>query len=45
MEGTITFKDIDDLAAFLKAFTGSTATFVVHEIDKNIWLLTFTGGY
>jgi hypothetical protein len=44
MDGFIEFDNIEDLARFLRAFTGSTAKFEVVK-KFNIWRLTFTGGY
>jgi hypothetical protein len=44
MNGTITFRTLAELAEFLKAFTGSTATWTVHD-DSRGWHLTFTGGF
>lgn len=44
MDGTITFRSVEALAAFLKAFTGATATFTVHE-DGSEFVLTFTKGH
>ena len=44
MNGEIIFKELEDLATFLKAFTGSTATFEVKQ-DCRGWVLEFNGGY
>lgn len=44
MNGTITFSNLTDLALFLKEFTGSTATFEVHEVGRS-WVLEFKGGF
>jgi hypothetical protein len=46
MNGRITFWELKDLAEFLKAFTGSTATFEVNQ-DQNTkrWVLEFKEGY
>jgi hypothetical protein len=44
MNGTITFKEWSELAEFLKAFTGCTATFTVHSDMRGIHL-TFEGGF
>jgi hypothetical protein len=44
MEGTIIFNDAASLAAFLKAFAGSTATFEVTENGNGTFHLTFNGG-
>jgi hypothetical protein len=45
MEGTIEFEDVQDLAKFLLAFTGSTALFNVISIGNGRYKLTFTGGF
>lgn len=46
MHGTITFGKLEDLATFLKAFTGSTAIFKVKmEPFGGGWVLEFTGGF
>jgi hypothetical protein len=45
MNGTIFFMDLEQLAKFLKAFTGSTATFEVKQETSGRWVLTFLGGY
>ena len=45
MNGTITFYNLEQLAEFLKEFTGSTATFEVWQDSCSMrWLLKFTGG-
>ncbi len=44
MHGKIAFKDLTQLAIFLKAFEGSTAIFTVQEVGRE-WVLEFTGGY
>jgi hypothetical protein len=44
MNGIIWFKSIEELAEFLKAFTGSTACFEVEALD-GVWRLKFTGNY
>jgi hypothetical protein len=44
MNGTIHFNSLEALAIFLKAFTGSTATFEVLPVGSG-WVLTFLGGY
>ena len=44
MHGTIEFKSLEELAAFLKAFTGSTATFRVYS-NGRAWVLEFLGGF
>jgi hypothetical protein len=45
MDGTIYFNDSEELAEFLKHFTGSTATFEVVRFGNLGWKLTFTGGF
>ena len=46
MSGIIKFNDLNELAEFLKAFTGSTATFEVHQdMTTKRYILEFTGGY
>jgi hypothetical protein len=45
MNGTIHFMDLKQLADFLKAFTGSTATFETKQDASGRWVLTFLGGY
>ena len=44
MNGTIQFDSAQDLAAFLAAFTGQTATFEVKQNSRG-FLLTFNGGF
>jgi hypothetical protein len=46
MNGRIKFFDLNQLAEFLKAFTGSTATFEVwqDQVTKR-WILEFSEGY
>jgi hypothetical protein len=44
MSGIIYFDSTESLVAFLKAFTGCTATFEVKE-DRGMYTLTFTGGF
>ena len=44
MDGKIYFNKIEDLAEFLKAFTGSTAKFIVEERNGQ-YVLTFLGGF
>ena len=44
MSGTITFYNLEQLAEFLKEFTGSTATFEVGQDCSQRWVLKFTGG-
>jgi hypothetical protein len=43
MNGTIHFENLEQLAEFLKHFTGSTATFEVLPRGSK-WVLTFLGG-
>jgi hypothetical protein len=46
MNGVIKFNDLNQLADFLKAFTGSTAIFEVRQCETTKrWILEFTGGY
>jgi hypothetical protein len=45
MNGKIFFMDLEQLAKFLKAFTGSTATFEVKQQSNGQWVLTFLEGY
>lgn len=46
MNGRIKFFDLAQLADFLKAFTGSTATFEVwQEQNTGRWILEFSDGY
>ena len=51
MNGTITFNSLQEVAAFLKEFTGSTATFEVFARvngrgdNDTQWVLEFKGGY
>lgn len=45
MNGKIYFMDIEQLAKFLKSFTGSTATFEVKQDSSARWVLEFKGGY
>lgn len=46
MNGKIKFFDLTQLAEFLKAFAGSTATFEVwQEQNTGRWILEFQGGY
>jgi Holliday junction resolvase len=44
MEGKITFETLEEVAEFLKAFTGCTALFTVRKHGKD-WILQFTGGF
>lgn len=45
MYGSIEFDDLAQLAEFLGEFTGrSTATFRVVTV-RNVWILTFAGGF
>lgn len=44
MNGTITFPTLEDLAEFLKHFTGATATFEVRE-ERGVWVMKFNGGF
>ena len=44
MNGTITFYNLEQLAEFLKEFTGSTAMFEVSQDSSMRWVLQFTGG-
>ena len=44
MNGTIYFDNIQDLADFLKHYTGGTATFEVYQKNAQ-WQLTFLGGF
>jgi hypothetical protein len=44
MNGKIEFTSLEQLAEFLKAFTGSTAIFRVCETGSG-WVLEFTGGF
>lgn len=45
MDGKITFRSLENLADFLMHFQGATAKFNVEEIERDVWVLTFTGGY
>ena len=46
MNGKIFFNDLNELATFLKSFTGSTATFEVkQEFTAKRWVMTFLEGY
>lgn len=51
MHGDVHFESTEELAEFLREFTGSTATFVVRKAAPNTgisggaWVLTFTGGH
>jgi hypothetical protein len=46
MKGKIYFYELSELATFLKAFTGSTATFEVKQDQPTKrWILEFLGGY
>jgi hypothetical protein len=46
MNGQVTFDRVEDMAAFLKSFTGSTAVFVAyHDDTHDKWVVRFTGGY
>lgn len=45
MSGKIYFTSTEQLADFLKAFTGSIAVFQVHPGTNGSWTLEFTGGY
>ena len=46
MNGKIYFNDLRELATFLKAFTGATATFEVKiEESTKRWVLHFLEGY
>lgn len=45
MNGKIHFNSIEEVAAFLKAFAGSTATFEVYRTSSSSkWTLEFLGG-
>jgi len=44
MSGQIYFDTVEQLAEFLKAFTGSTAIFKVKYLD-NCWVMEFQGGF
>lgn len=44
MNGEIVFANAEELAKFLKEFTGSSATFKV-TYDGSEYVLTFDGGY
>lgn len=44
MYGKLYFEDAEELAKFLKAFTGSTAIFEVRPDGYN-YVLEFKGGY
>jgi hypothetical protein len=44
MYGKITFRNVRELAEFLKEFSGSTAKFVVKNYGEE-YELEFTGGY
>jgi hypothetical protein len=44
MNGTIEFRHLEDMAAFLMLFHGSTAHFEAAE-GNGVWLLTFTGAH
>jgi len=44
MNGKIFFSDTNELAEFLKNFTGSMATFEV-QYQGSKWVLTFLGGF
>ncbi len=45
MNGKITFNNVEEVGKFLKAFTGSTATFEIVENPMGGYILTFTGGF
>jgi hypothetical protein len=45
MNGTITFESAEELAEFLKHFTGSTAIFDVLPDTHGGYKLTFRGGF
>lgn len=47
MNGTIIFNDAEELAKFLKAFTGCTDQFTVERYrdGDESYILTFTGGF
>ena len=45
MNGKIYFDNAGELAVFLSAFTGQTATFEVRPNGDAGYVLTFTGGY
>jgi hypothetical protein len=45
MNGTITFYSLEQLAEFLKHFTGATSTFEIKEDNSRRWILTFLGGF
>lgn len=45
MNGRIKFWNLEQVAEFLKAFTGSTATFEVWQDQQTKrWVLEFSGG-
>ena len=44
VNGKITFYNLEQLAEFLKEFTGSSATFEVGQDTSMRWVLRFTGG-
>lgn len=44
MNGTIIFRTVAELAEFLRAFAGCTASFTV-VADNRGYVLTFDGGY
>ncbi len=44
MNGKIAFNSVEDMAAFLKAFTGSTAVFEAYQDNNSNWIIKFNGG-
>jgi len=45
MNGTVTFSTVEDMAKFLKEFTGSSAVFTAEQKMDGTWVITFNGGY
>jgi hypothetical protein len=45
MYGKVYFNSTEELGKFLKAITGTTATFEVHSTGDDKWVLEFTGGF
>jgi len=45
MNGKIYFNTTEELADFLKAFTGSTAVFESRRETNGKWVVEFLGGY
>lgn len=45
MNGKIYFMELNQLADFLKRFTGNTSTFEVKQDGNGRWVLEFLGGY